>query len=214
MAFGGYVAIEGPIGVGKTTLAEQLTKHFKGRLILELAEENPFLPDFYKNRERYAFHTQLFFLMSRYRQQEEFSTFDLFSEAVISDYLFAKDRIFASINLGDKELALYDRVATVLENNIIWPDLVIYLTASLDVLMERIKRRNRPFEKGFDKDYLQMLCESYSDYFFYYTRTPLMVVNTDNFDIRRDDDKFAHLVEKIMSKPSGTEYISWTDHRW
>jgi deoxyadenosine/deoxycytidine kinase len=208
---GGYLAIEGPIGVGKTTLARQLAEHFKGRLVLELAEENPFLPDFYKNRQRFAFHTQLFFLMSRYRQQEEFAAYDLFSEIVISDYLFAKDRIFARINLTDRELALYDRVASVLEQNIIWPDLVIYLTASVGTLLERIKERNRNFEKGFDPDYLEGLCESYGDFFFHFTRTPLLVVKTDAFDFRRDKDKFGYLVQKIMSKPLGTEYISFDD---
>jgi deoxyguanosine kinase len=209
MISGGYIAVEGPIGVGKTTLAQQLSEHFKGRLILELAEDNPFLPDFYKNRERFAFHTQVFFLMSRFRQQEEFSTYDLFTETVVSDYLFAKDRIFASLNLSERELALYDRVTTVLEQNIVWPDLVIYLTASLDVLMGRIKERNRNFEKAFDKDYLAQLCDAYSNFFFYYNHTPLLVVKTDSFDFRRDDDKFAYLVEKIMSKPTGTEYISF-----
>jgi deoxyguanosine kinase len=214
MAIGGYIAVEGPIGVGKTTLAERLTGYLNGRLILELAEENPFLPDFYKNRERYAFHTQLFFLMSRYRQQEDFSEYDLFSESIISDYLFAKDRIFASINLSDRELALYDRVAGALEKNIVWPDLVIYLTASLETLLARIRERSRPFEKGFDREYLKLLCESYSDYFFYYNRTPLLVVKTDDFDIRRDSDKFSYLVEKIISKPTGTEYISWSENRW
>jgi deoxyadenosine/deoxycytidine kinase len=209
VALGGYIAVEGPIGVGKTTLSELLADHFKGRLILELAEENPFLTDFYKNRARFAFHTQIFFLMSRFRQQEEFSTYDLFSETIISDYLFAKDRVFARINLSDRELALYDRVATVLEQNIVWPDLVIYLTSSIEVLLDRIKRRSRSFEKGFDKDYLEELCESYSDFFFYYNRTPLLVVKTDNFDFRQDKDKFNYLIEKIISKPIGTEYISF-----
>jgi len=208
---GGYIALEGPIGVGKTTLATQLAEHFKGRLVLELAEENPFLPDFYRNRQRFAFHTQLFFLMSRYRQQEEFASYDLFSEMVMSDYLFAKDRIFARINLTDRELALYDRVASALEQNIIWPDLVIYLTASVGTLLERIKKRNRSFEKGFDPDYLEGLCESYSDFFFHFGRTPLLVVKTDAFDFRRDKDKFGYLVQKIMSKPLGTEYISFDD---
>jgi deoxyguanosine kinase len=213
LAFGGYIAIEGPIGVGKTTLAEKLAEHFHGRLIEELAEENPFLTDFYKNRERFAFHTQLFFLMSRFRQQEEFASYDLFAETVVSDYLFAKDRIFASLNLSDRELALYDRVATVLEQNIIWPDLVIYLTASVDTLLERIKLRDRAFEKGFDRAYLEELCEAYSNFFFYYNRTPLLVVNTNGFDFRSDTDKFNYLVEKIISKPTETEYISSLDER-
>jgi deoxyadenosine/deoxycytidine kinase len=206
---GGYIAVEGPIGVGKTTLARQLRDYFKGRLVQELAEDNPFLPDFYKNRTRYAFHTQIFFLMSRFRQQEEFASYDLFSETVVSDYLFAKDRIFAGINLSDRELALYDRVATVLEQNIVWPDLVIYLTAPVEILSERIKRRGRGFEKGFDRAYLEELCESYSNFFFHYNRTPLLVVKTDKSDFRRDGDKFVYLVEKILSKPVATEYISF-----
>lgn len=205
----GYIAIEGPIGAGKTTLAEMLSRHFNGRLILELAEENPFLPDFYKSRERYAFHTQIFFLMSRFRQQEEFTGYDLFSESVISDYLFAKDRVFARINLSERELALYDRVATVLEQNIVWPDLVIYLTASLETLLKRIKKRDRAFERSFDTGYLESLCESYSDYFFHYSHTPLLVVKTDNVDFSKNRDRFDYLIEKILSRPSGTEYISF-----
>jgi deoxyadenosine/deoxycytidine kinase len=205
----GYIAIEGPIGAGKTTLAEMLARHFSGRLILELAEENPFLPDFYKNRDRYAFHTQIFFMMSRFRQQEEFASYDLFNETAVSDYLFAKDRVFARINLTDRELALYDRVATVLEQNIVWPDLVIYLTASLESLVKRIRKRDRTFERGFDSGYLETLCESYADYFFHYDRTPLLVVKTDNVDFSKDCARFDYLVEKILSKPKGTEYISF-----
>jgi deoxyadenosine/deoxycytidine kinase len=218
METAGYIAIEGPIGVGKTTLVEMLCRHFNGRVALELAEENPFLDDFYRNRERYAFHTQMFFLMSRFRQQEEFSSFDLFSQVVISDYLFAKDRVFARINLSDRELALYDRVAAVLEQNIIWPDLVIYLTASLETLLRRIKKRDRHFERGFDREYLEALCESYSEYFFHHDRTPLLVVRTDNVDFARERDKFEYLAAKIISKPKGTEYISFDtlaiDGRW
>jgi deoxyadenosine/deoxycytidine kinase len=209
MAPGGYIAVEGPIGVGKTTLAEMLARHFGGRIVLELAEVNPFLCDFYKNRERYAFHTQIFFLMSRFRQQEEFASYDLFSETVVSDYLFAKDRIFARINLAGRDLVLYDRVATVLEQNIVWPDAVIYLTASLETLLHRIKRRDREFERGLDREYLEGLCESYGDYFFHYSRTPLLVVKTDSVDFLRDRDKFDYLVQEILSKPTGTEYISF-----
>lgn len=209
MATGGYIAIEGPIGVGKTTLAQQLAAHFNGRLIVELAEENPFLPDFYKNRERYAFHTQIFFLMSRFKQQEEFLHYDLFTETVVSDYLFAKDRIFARINLSPRELALYDRMANVLEEHIVRPDLVIYLTASVDTLLGRIKKRNRSYEKGFDRNYLDELCESYSNYFFYYNKTPLLVVKTDSSDFKKEKEKFDYLVEKIISKPLATEYISF-----
>jgi len=206
---GGYIAVEGPIGVGKTTLAEQLATHLKGRQVLELAEENPFLTDFYKNRRRFAFHTQIFFLMSRFRQQEEFASYDLFTETIISDYLFAKDRIFARINLSDRELALYDRVASALEKSIVWPDLVVYLTATVDTLLERISKRGRSFERGFDRAYLEELCESYSDFFFHYNRTPLLVVKSDSSDFKRDNDRFSYLIQKIMSKPTGTEYISF-----
>lgn len=209
MGYSGYIAIEGPIGVGKTTLAEQLARQFQARLVLELAEENPFLSDFYRDRERFAFHTQIFFLMSRFKQQEEFQHYDLFSQAVVADYLFAKDRIFAGINLSHQELALYDRLTTVLERSICPPDLVIYLTASVDVLMDRIRKRNRSFEKGFDRAYLEVLCESYSDFFFHYNATPLLVVKTDLSNFRKEKAKFSYLAEKIMSKPSGTEYISF-----
>jgi deoxyadenosine/deoxycytidine kinase len=209
MGFKGYVAIEGPIGVGKTTLAENLARRFNGRLILELAEENPFLPDFYKNRDRFAFHTQIFFLMSRYRQQEEFQHYDLFSEAIVADYLFAKDRIFARINLSDRELALYDRIASALEKNICPPDLVIYLTASVDILMDRIGRRSRSFEKGFDRAYLEQLCQSYNEFFFHYDAAPLLVVKTDQANFKKEEAEFLYLLDKIMSKPSGTEYISF-----
>jgi deoxyadenosine/deoxycytidine kinase len=204
----GYLAIEGPIGVGKTTLAEILAGRFGGRLILELAEENPFLNEFYKNRQALAFHTQIFFLMSRFRQQEEFAGYDLFNETIVSDYLFAKDRIFACINLSDRELALYDRVATALERNIVWPDLVIYLTASLETLTRRIRRRDRAFERSFDTEYLEALRQTYADYFFHFDRTPLLVVNTDNVDFSDDPGAVDYLVEKILSRPDGTEYIS------
>jgi len=205
----GYIAVEGPIGVGKTTLSELLSRHFNGRLILELAEDNPFLNDFYRDRNRFAFQTQLYFLMSRYKQQEEFIHHDLFSETIVADYLFAKDRIFANINLSDQELSLYDKVASALEKNIAKPDLVIYLTASLENLMGRIKKRSRPFEKGFDKEYLQIICEAYSDFFFHYTKTPLLIIKTDHCDFSLEPAKFDYLIEKISSRPRQTEYISF-----
>jgi len=205
----GYFAVEGPIGVGKTTLAEQLSKHYSGKLILELAEENPFLNDFYKDRARFAFQTQIYFLMSRYKQQEEFIHRDLFSETVVADYIFAKDRIFANINLSDKELGLYDRVAGALEKNIVKPDLVIYLTASIESLVARIKKRNRHFEKSLDKEYLEIVCDAYSDYFFHYNKTPMLIIKTDQCDFTRDRDKFDYLVEKINSGLRQTEYITF-----
>ncbi|MEE9553834.1 MAG: deoxynucleoside kinase [candidate division Zixibacteria bacterium] len=209
MNFNGYVAIEGPIGVGKTVLAEQLAETFGGRVIRELAEENPFLPEFYKNGDKAAFQTQVFFLMSRFAQQKQLANRDLFSEALISDYLFNKDRIFAGINLNDKEFSLYDRVASSLETEIVRPDLVIYLTATIDTLVDRIRKRGRDFEKGIDRRYLETVCESYSDYFFHYGDTPLLVVKTDDIDFSRDKENFSYLVDKILSKPSTTEYIAF-----
>lgn len=209
MGHNGYIAVEGPIGVGKTSLAKLLADRFAARPILEKAEENPFLPDFYRNRERSAFQTQIFFLMSRYSQQQQILNRDLFSTALISDYLFAKDRIFARINLSDRELALYNQVASTLESNTVKPDLVIYITASVDILMDRIRKRGRDFERGFDRDYLETVCESYSEFFFHYKGAPLLVIKTDDTDFRKDAENFTYLVEKILSGPRGTEYISF-----
>ncbi len=209
MSFNGYIAIEGPIGVGKTVLAGQLADILKGRVIHELAEENPFLPEFYENNNKAAFQTQVFFLMSRFAQQKQLANRDLFSGALISDYLFNKDRIFAGINLNEQEFSLYDRVASSIETEIIKPDLVIYLTAAIDTLMERIKKRGRNFEKGMDRQYLETVRESYSDYFFHYDDTPLLVVKTDGIDFARDREKFGYLVDKVLSKPKTTEYIAF-----
>ncbi len=208
MGYNGYIAVEGPIGVGKTSLAKLLADHFAARLVLETAEDNPFLPDFYKNRESSAFQTQVFFLMSRYSQQQQILNHDLFSKALISDYLFAKDGIFARVNLTERELSLYNRVASTLESNIARPDLVIYITASVDILMERIHKRSRDFEGDFDRHYLEAVCDSYSEFFFHYRSTPLLVIKTDNTDFRRDTENFNYLVNKILSGPGGTEYIS------
>lgn len=209
MGYSGYIAIDGPIGVGKTSLARMLAERFDARLVLEMAEENPFLPQFYKNREPAAFQTQIFFLMSRFVQQQQIVNHDLFSQALISDYLFDKDRIFARINLTDQELSLYDRVSSELQTGIVKPDLVIYMTAAVDILMERIRRRGRDFESDLDRDYLAMICEAYSQFFFHYDSTPLLIVGTDHTDFSTDDDNFSYLLDKILSRPQGTEYISF-----
>ncbi len=209
MSYNGHIAVEGPIGVGKTTLAELLAERLNGKLIREPVDDNPYLADFYKNRERFAFQTQIFFLMNRYSRQEQFAYGDLFSACSISDYLFAKDRIFARINLTEKEFVLYDKVSSALERNAPPPDLAIYLTADVDFLMRRIKKRGRPYEKGIDRKYLETLIEAYSGYFFHYSDSPLLVIKADNVDFIRDSEKFSYLIDKIISKPSRTEYISF-----
>ena len=152
-----YVAIEGVIGVGKTSLSGLLEERLNAKLVLEKFDENPFLSDFYIDPERYAFQTQLFFLLSRYRQQQELRQINVFHNLVISDYMFVKDRLFASLNLDEKEMSLYDSIAKILEKNIINPDLVIYLQADTQRLMERIVMRDREFEKNMSPDYIEGL---------------------------------------------------------
>jgi len=202
-----YIAIEGPIGVGKTTLAAMLANHYNGRLVKEQPEDNPFLEYFYKDRKRYAFQVQLFFLLSRFKQQQEFISGDLLDSHIISDYFFGKDRIFATLNLSPDELTLYDHVASLYEKNLPLPDLIIYLTASPDILNGRIKKRNRKAEKHMDREYLTRVCEHYSSYFFHFNQTPLLVINTDNIDFIHQPDQFRYLVDKIEKLKPGTSYL-------
>ena len=151
-----YIAIEGPIGVGKTTLVRRIGERMRARVVLEVVEENPFLPNFYQDRDRFAFQTQLFFLMSRFKQQQELLQADLFTPNIIADYHILKDRIFARLTLENEELALYERVYRSLESQVLKPDLLIYLHAPIQVLLERIQRRDRPFERNFDEAYLKL----------------------------------------------------------
>lgn len=203
-----YIVIEGPIGVGKTSLVNLLIEEFGGRAILEDVEGNPFLPGFYKDRERYAFQAQLFFLLSRYRQQAEINQQELFSQTTISDYLFAKDRIFASINLGENELLLYDQVYQLLDSRVPKPDLVIYLQAEPEVLMERIKRRGKGYEKSISQAYLTDLIHAYNDFFFHFSETPLLVINTSQIDFVKRGGDFSDLVKAIKRMKKGTQYFS------
>ncbi|MCJ7509148.1 MAG: deoxynucleoside kinase [candidate division Zixibacteria bacterium] len=201
-----YIAVEGAIGVGKTSLAKLLAEKTSARLVLEQVEDNPFLDDFYKDRARYAFPAQIFFILTRFRQQQEMHTTDLFYKRVICDYIFAKDRIFASINLASRELHLYESMLSLLEKDIAKPDLVIYLQASTETLMKRIRRRDREYERGMDYQYLQELNEAYNNFFFHYTQTPLLVVNTDRIDFVKNPKHLDDLVEKIKQPHTGTEY--------
>ena len=201
-----YITVEGPIGVGKTTLTKALAKRFGGRTVFEVVEENPFLASFYQDRTKFAFQTQLFFLLSRFKQQQELFQQDLFSKMTVSDYLFAKDRIFASITLDRNELSLYERVYEQIAPRVLRPDLVIYLQARLDVLLARIKKRARDFERKFDADYLAELASTYSDFFHRYDETPLLIINTSDLDFVESEADFDELLRAIASATSGTKY--------
>jgi len=195
-----YIAIEGPIGVGKTTLVERLSERLDGRIVLEVVEENPFLADFYRDRERYAFQTQLFFLMSRFKQQQELLQTDLFHPNIIADYHLLKDRIFAQLTLRDHELSLYERVYRSLESQVLKPDVLIYLHAPLPVLLERIKRRGRPFERDFDADYLAGLCRAYQLFFAHYDSTPLLRLDNSALNYADDTPESKGVMDRIFSQ--------------
>lgn len=201
-----YVAIEGVIGVGKTSLVKLLAERMNARMVLEEVEENPFLEDFYRDPGHYAFQVQLFFLLSRYRQQMEFPQQDLFQQKTVSDYLFDKDKIFAYINLNEKELNLYERLWSLLHRDIPKPDLVIYLQANTQTLMHRIRERNRPYERNISAEYIQRLNEAYSYFFFHYTDSPLLVVNTVKIDFVHNSDDLEDLLEQIRKPHVGTRY--------
>jgi len=202
-----YIVIEGPIGVGKTSLAMLLAKEFNARCILEKPEENPFLPHFYRDRKKYAFQTQIFFLLNRFQQQKEISQLDLFNQITLCDYLFAKDRIFASLNLDDHELTLYEQIFQLLNGQLPSPDLVIFLQARPEVLLHRIKSRNVTYEKEIDLEYLKTLTEGYNYYFFHYDQTPLLVVNTSEIDFVNRKEDFDQLVREIKQMKKGTWYF-------
>jgi len=200
-----HVAIEGPIGVGKTSLAALLAKRFRGTKILEDVD-NPFLDDFYKDKRGAAFRTELFFLLSRYDQQRQVAQRDLFSDLIIADYTFPKSKIFAYLTLDDSELMIYNRLFDLLHETVPKPDLVLYLQANLDTLLRRIKKRGRAYEKSISPQYLQELSEAYSHYFYRYDETPLLVVNTNDIDFVSTPAHFDQLVEQIRNAQKGTQY--------
>jgi deoxyguanosine kinase len=198
-----YIVIEGPIGVGKTTLAQLLGDRLGGRVVLEPVEENPFLAGFYADRRKHAFQTQLFYLLSRFQQQQALTQGDLFGQSTIADYLFAKDRIFAALTLSQDELALYERVFELVGSRVVKPDLVVYLQARTDVLATRIRKRGRELERHFDGGYLEALARAYNDFFFHYDETPLLIVNASDIDLEDPADADA-LIQVIRRHRKGT----------
>ena len=198
--------VEGPIGVGKTSLAEILANEFQARTIFERVEDNPFLAKFYKARELYAFQNQTFFLLNRYHQQIELSQQDLFSQNTVADYLFAKDKIFAALTLSPEELRLYHQIYALLNARVSKPDLVIYLQARPEVLYKRVKKRDKKYERGVTFEYLSEVAQAYNQFFFHYDETPLLVVNTSEIDFVASSKDLADLIKEINNMGSGTQH--------
>lgn len=199
-----HIAVEGPIGVGKTSLVELLASRFEGVKILEDVT-NPFLGPFYRGKEGAAFQVQLFFLLSRHQQHIELSQTELFTRLVVSDYTMPKDRIFARMNLDDEEFRLYDRLYRLLTARLPRPDLVIYLEASVEMCMKRIRMRGREYERGMDPEYLHKLKDAYNAFFYRYSETPLLVVNTDEIDFVNKAEDFENLIQQIARIRQGTQ---------
>ena len=205
-----YVAIEGTIGVGKTSLANLLSEKLSAKLVLETFEDNPFLSDFYEDPERHAFQTQLWFLLQRYQQQQDLRQVDMFQNLVITDYMFVKDRLFASLNLSEKEMSLYDTVANMMERNVIHPDLVIFLQADTETLMKNIAKRGRDFEKNISDDYIDALNQVYNEYFIRYQETPLVIINTNNIDFVNNHQDLEEMINYIRQPVAGTKFFNPT----
>jgi deoxyguanosine kinase len=201
-----YIAVEGPIAVGKSSLAEALAEEYGAKLVREPVEENPFLAKFYEEPERFAFTAQVSFLMERYRQQQELSQIDLFQRATVADYVFAKDRIFAELTLSRDEISLYERIYSLLDARLRKPDLVVFLDAKTEVLLRRLKRRSRPFEKRLGRDYVEQVAEAYRRFFHGYSDTPLLVVNSSDIDFVDNGGDLADLVREIGSMGQGVQH--------
>jgi len=205
-----HIAIEGAIGVGKTTLTQKLADKLGSGTFFEQVADNPFIELFYQDPSRHALSVQLSFLFSRLKQWQSLNQQNLFSQGVVSDYLFAKDHIFATVTLSDEELALYDQVARLLQVDLHRPDLVIYLQSKPNVIMERIRRRNRNMERGLKMEYLQQIINAYDQYFFHYQDAPLLIVQTDRMNFADHEDAVDTLIERIGNMSSQTEF--WADY--
>ena len=203
-----FIAIEGCIGAGKTSLVNLLGKQFDAQVVRELDSENPFINKFYQDRDSFGFQTQVFFLLNRYKQYMGLSQRDLFSSVVLVDYLFHRDRLFASLNLKDQELKLYDQIYSLLSNKVPRPDLVIFLQASTDILRSRVEKRGREYEAFIDPSYLDSVNKSFNNYFFYYAETPLLVINTNEIDFVDKKCDLDELIIKINNHKIGREYYN------
>ncbi|BDQ02687.1 MAG: deoxyadenosine kinase [Ignavibacterium sp.] len=204
-----YIAVEGVIGAGKTALAKKLKARLDARIVLEQFETNPFLEKFYNDRRRYAFQTQMFFLINRFKQQEELIQEDLFSNYIVSDYIFEKDRIFAYLNLTGDELKLYESLYPLLARTLRKPDLVVFLQSSIDRLMFNIKKRGRAVEKNLTRSYIEELSEAYNHFFFRYNATPLLIVNSTEIDFVNNENDFEELFRQIFREDRGLiEYFN------
>jgi len=201
-----YIAVEGPIGVGTTSLARMLASHYKGNAVLERPGKNPFLSDFYKDKERYAFQTQLFFLFNRYQQLLHLSQREIFEAVTFTDYTFAKDRIFANLNLDENEIALYNRIYGFLDARLAKPSLVVFIQATTDVLMNRIRMRGLEYERPITEEYVDQVNRAYNCFFFHYVETPLLVVNTSDIDFVNQPDDLMGLIGEIDRMEEGTRY--------
>lgn len=201
-----YFAIEGVIGAGKTSLARLLCEKLDAKFIGEQPGENPYLSDFYRDPQRYAFQTQLSFLTSRYKQLLELPQQDLFHPYLIADYVFSKDRIFAYMNLEERDLLLYERIATLMEAELPKPDLVVYLQSTTERLMSNIKKRNRKYERHMAGDYIRRLNEAYNEFFFRYSETPLLVISASEIDFVQHEEDLEDLLQQILHPPVGTRY--------
>jgi len=203
-----FIAVEGCIGAGKTSLVKLLGNQFDAQMVLEVDEENPFIDKFYQDRETFGFQTQIFFLLNRYNQYTGLAQRDLFSSVVLVDYLFQRDRLFAALNLKEQELKLYDQIYTLLSNKAPKPDLVIFLQASTDILRTRVDKRGREYEAFMDPDYLDEVNKSFNSFFFYYSDTPLLVINTNDIDFVEKKCDLEELIVKINSHRIGREYYN------
>jgi deoxyguanosine kinase len=206
-----HLVIEGPIGVGKTSLAKRLAEHLRAETLLEEPEANPFLERFYRDSARYAFSTQLFFLFQRVNQLRELGQRDLFSEVFVADFLLEKDALFASLTLADDELNLYRQIYANLAVQAPAPDLVIYLDAPASALLTRIAERGRPMEVSISETYLSQLCEAYTRFFYQYEAAPVLTVNTEHLDPANDDADFAMLLDRIRQMRGRREFFNRAD---